>query len=368
MSYLAYLSGCAVKQSIPETDKYENIDMDLLLEAAKKHKLEAAAGMALEKAGVKNEKFRQAVALAQRKNALLDADMAKVLSAMEEAGIWHMPLKGAILKAYYPRYGMRQMTDYDILFDAEKAEEVREIMQKLGFECVKYGKRHCDNYEKEPVSRFEMHRKLFDSYRLDKFNEYFANIKERLIKDDGNGYGFHFTDEDFYLYIIAHEYKHFSAGGTGLRSLLDIYVYLKKKEQELNWDYISRECRKLDILEFEKNNRNLALHLFDQTPLSETEDEMLKYVFSSGAYGTIANEAGNQIRDKGRLGYFLSRLTLPKAIMYHDYPILKKAPFLYPFIWIWRLIYKFFTANRKFTGEIKAVFGTTKKRQKGRIR
>ena len=28
--------------------------------------------------------------------------------------------------------------------------------------------------------------------------------------------------------MIVHEYKHYSGGGTGLRSLLDTYVYLRK--------------------------------------------------------------------------------------------------------------------------------------------
>ena len=32
---------------------------------------------------------------------------------------------------------------------------------------------------------------------------------------EGSRYGYHFSDEDFYLYMLAHEYKHFSGSGTG---------------------------------------------------------------------------------------------------------------------------------------------------------
>ena len=40
----------------------------------------------------------------------------------------------------------------------------------------------------------------------------------------------HFTDEDFYVFIVAHEYKHFAdLGGTGIRNLVDRYVYLNTR-------------------------------------------------------------------------------------------------------------------------------------------
>lgn len=44
----------------------------------------------------------------------------------------------------------------------------------------------------------------------------------------GDGYEKHFSREDFYIYLVAHEYKHYFLGGTSLRSLADTYIYLKK--------------------------------------------------------------------------------------------------------------------------------------------
>ena len=42
-----------------------------------------------------------------------------------------MPLKGSVIKDLYPRMGMRQMSDNDILFDAERTKDVRTIIIKI---------------------------------------------------------------------------------------------------------------------------------------------------------------------------------------------------------------------------------------------
>ena len=168
------------------------------------------------------------------------------------------------------------------------------------------------------------------------------------------------SEADFYLYLLAHEYKHYAEGGTGLRSLLDAYVWLKRKRDEMDWDYIAREAEKMGIADFERENRSLATRLFTGEALSESDENMLDYILSSGTYGTVANRAEGEIREKGHLGYFLSRLTIPRETMLHDYPILKKAPVLYPVMWLWRFVYRFFTRREKLLCELKAVFTRSK--------
>ena len=70
----------------------------------------------------------------------------------------------------------------------------------------------------------------------------------QLLKEEGNRFGYRFSDEDFYLFLTAHEYKHYSWGGTGLRSLMDVYVYLKNLEGRLDWNYIKEEIRPASII------------------------------------------------------------------------------------------------------------------------
>jgi len=264
-------------------------------------------------------------------------------------------LKGAVLKELYPRYGMREMADNDILFDKSRGAELREIMLELGFTVEEYDRGNHDIYYKKPVSNFEMHKELFSELGNKKLYIYYANVKDRLIRDDEKQYEYHFTDEDFYLYITAHDYKHYSLSGAGLRSLMDTYVYLKHKP--LDMEYVVREAKKIGIADFERQNRELALHLFEGQELTHTEREMLDYIISSGTYGNLEQYVANAVQEKGKWGYFLSRLTLPRELMEILFPILKKAPFLYPFCWVLRIVRGLIFSNRKARGEIKGALG-----------
>ena len=121
-------------------------------------------------------------------------------------------------------YGMREMTDNDILCDPEKMDDIKLIMEELGYECASFGECNHDIYSKPPCLEFEMHRSLFLRTEMPLCADYFDDVKNKLIA--AGKYEYRFTDEDFYIYILAHEYKHFSHRGTGMRSLMDVYVFL----------------------------------------------------------------------------------------------------------------------------------------------
>jgi len=67
-----------------------------------------------------------------------------------------------------------------------------------------------------------------------------------------------------------------------------------------------------------------------------------------------------EINEKGQRGFFFSRLSLSKEDILNQYPVLRKAPFLYPVMWIWRLIRRFFGNHAKFMYELRAAFGIKK--------
>ena len=357
---MIYLCGCAVNGYVPDTARVSEMDLSALFRLANQHMLAAAAAVALESAGVKDPAFSMALAMTIRKAVIVDAETTALLARLEAAGIWYMPLKGALLKDLYPVYGMREMSDRDILFDAARAEEVREIMLSLGYTVEDFDREHHDSYVKAPVTRIEMHRRLISLWKNETQYRYYADVKSRLLKDDDNEYGWHFSPEDFYIYMIVHEYKHYSARGTGVRSLLDTYVYLKNVT--LDGDYVAAETEKLGISEFERANRDLALHLFGGEELTDEDRKMLDYTVASGVYGNEENRAENTLREKGRAGYFLSRLTIPYDRMQELYPVLRKAPVLYPFVWTYRLVHALLFKNRRVLYQLKA--GLAWKREK----
>ena len=128
-------------------------------------------------------------------------------------------------------------------------------------------------------------------------------------------------------------------------------------------EYIRREMEKIGIADYERQNRELALRLFDGESITEEQQEMLDYISAGSAYGNKEILAENGIASKGKLRYYLSRLFPPYYWMLEKYPILRKVPVLYPFAWVHRLLRACFTGRSGVVDELKPLFGA---RQKGK--
>ena len=349
-----YLASCAVNGSVPDRERVAGMNLDALYAVAHHHQLTAITAMSLEAAGIKFPLFTQAKGKAIRKNAALNLDRAALTERLEAEGIWYMPLKGAVLADYYPEFGMRQMSDNDILIDPCSARRVKEIMQSIGFKVEHFGKELHDEYSRPPVSYFEIHRCLF-TQRDKNMYDYYKDIASRLKKEEGT-YARHFSDEDFYIYLTAHEYRHFSGSGTGLRSLLDIYVYLQKFGKQLDGNYIEQEIKKLGLEDFEKRNRELALRLFSGEAISEQEEDWLRYFILSGVHGT----AQNKLEKQGRWHYFWTNLFPSYRVMATRYPVLRKAPFLMPVCWLYRFIGKLIIRPERIKRKLRNIWNFRK--------
>ena len=395
MIYLASVginSKCKPDEKCLERYRTNEENRKELFQMSAKHSIDALIGMTLKQAGVVLPKYwEESMVKAVRKVLLFDAERKKLCAWMDREHIWYLPLKGIVLKEYYPSIGMRQMSDNDILFDADAWERVEKHMLSEGYETESVGRRHHDVYRKAPVYNFEMHRSLYSKRDNERWVEYYSDIKNRLLSDQsevvcnavhgasenttanqtesangGNSScGYHMSDEDFYIYITSHAYKHYSKSGTGIRTLLDFYAYLKAKEESLDFDYIRTECRKLGIRDFEKRSRRLCWKVFSsqqiydrvsfEQSLSADEMEMLKYYLSSGVYGTFERMVESRIEKQkktygsgklSKLTYYWHRV-FPGMDLYEKYPLLVKHRFLIPAYWFYRIVRLLFSKKRR---------------------
>ena len=149
--------------------------------------------------------------------------------------------------------------------------------------------------------------------------------------------------------MTAHEYKHFISGGTGVRSLVDTYIFLRRFSDTLDWAYIHAELKKLSITEFEKNNRELAVKIMRREPLTENEEKLLHYYILSGTYGTIEHHINNRMEhtaDNNKSKYLIHRLFPPLKHYEMWYPWAYKHKILLPAAWLFRL-FRAATARRE---------------------
>ena len=363
---LRYLVACAMNRIAPEKERVEAMNLENVRRVSRSLSLSALAATAVAASGVElSAEWREEKERAVRRSILFDGERAGILAYLEESGIWYLPMKGILLKDLYPGLGLREMADNDILFDSTRQSDVVAFMKQRGYEVGSVGKGAHDTYYKPPVFNFELHTQMFSDVTSETFCRYYANVKDRLLPVEGKKYAYRMTDEDYYIHMTAHEYKHYIHSGTGLRSLLDRYAYLKSKGGQLDLAYVERECRALGIDRFERDSRALCQRVFSTAelpPLTDSEREMLEYYMFSTTYGTMSQGIRHQIEQTygavgrgSRLRYVLRR-AFPKAEFYKTYaPVAYRYRILIPFVCIGRLFKGMFTGGKRIRRELGAL-------------
>lgn len=365
-----YLSGCAINGN---TAVLKSIDFEALWALAKKHLMTALIAKAL----MSTEAFRSADAQEQsrwttaynnsvKKTMLFDAERKRILKFLDDNGIWYVPLKGAIINRLYRHYGTREFSDNDILFDETYTQTTRDYMASLGYER-KTEDLTADEYVRPPVYNFELHPTLFtETTEHKKLYEHYSHIFERLIKDDGNRCGYHMTDEDFYIYFVAHAYKHYEYMGTGFRTVIDAYAILNAEQFHLDFDKIDKETKQLGISEFEHTLRALATHLLSDPEaleaslenLNDSESEMLRFILSNAVFGTLETLITKkyQAQENNSKGKYYLRRIFPSVSKYqYTHPFVYKHKIVYPFFWVYRLATYPFKHRKYLKQEYEAI-------------
>lgn len=360
ISDLLYLAACAVNNKVPNNSRVDNMDLDLVYNLASFHSIVSLVAFSLEQVIELPHKYDQDKKKAIRKLALFDIERIKLFAKFNQEKIWYMPLKGIILKDYYPKSGMREMADNDILCDSTRMDDVKLIMEGLGYTCEQFGWTH-DVYSQAFLS-FEFHRTLFHEMEYEQFYKYYKTIKDRLIRC-GDSFEYRFKPEDFYVYIIAHEYKHYISGGTGLRSLLDTYVFLKRYEEKLDWDYLHQELKALSLCEFEKMNRTLSEKIFSGETLNDEEKRLFMYYLSSGVHGSeehiwrnnLCQELSGDDSKNAKRKYLRYRLFHQGESLKERYPFVYRHKILIPGLYVYRFVKAVITKPKEIWTEFKHV-------------
>ena len=360
---LVYLVSCAVNGEKPSAQRCAEMNLFQVYRMARMHFLTAAAAFALEQVTELPHAFDQAKKKAIRKQALFDIERNNVLREFDKAGIWYLPLKGILLKDCYPKSAMREMNDNDILCDSTKKTEIREIMARFGYTCEIKEEYIHDNYSKPPTLEFEMHSALFCETDDPMLAEYFKDISHRLTADSRQPCLRHMTDEDLYIYLLCHIYKHYSHSGTGLRSLLDIYLFNREYADRINREAVEKELSALGLTEFEQETRELSEKLFTCQTLNDEETEQLILFAESGVNGTPERAEyqhmmraldGNDSKEAKRK-YLLRRVFVPIDSLKKTYPVVYRHKFLYPALIVYRPIKGLFTHPKGILKEFKTV-------------
>ena len=348
--YLLELIRCALNDTLPQ-EKPDDISWHELYTMAKRHSVTALAYYSLKRSGqcldpAVQVQWQESYNKALVKSGNQEYELATLCDAFSETGISHMPLKGSCIRDLFPMPYLREMSDLDILVPPEQIDAATEIILNHGYIKGIDNGAHVD-FKKPPYMCIELHKELVPPTR-----DYYYLVKEpwSFAKKTDTPHRFEMSAEDFYFYLILHTAKHYYECGTGIRYVIDVYLYLRSYGKCLNQEYVEKKFEDPKLQTFRKEIEALADQWFLDGNIGKGEVE--SYILRSATYGTTDGRAANLVRKKmeegknlrcAKLSYYFSMVFLPLREMYVAYPVLKKAPILLPFCWVARWLKILFT-------------------------
>jgi len=264
-----------------------------------------------------------------------ERDFRNVCEALSRAQIPFIPLKGAVLKQYYPEVWMRTSCDIDVLVKNEDLARASAcLVQVLGYTEKERGPHDLSLFTPEG-NHVELHFDLIVEGRANNAREILQSVWDHAHPEGGDGYAFLLSDAFFYLYHVAHMAKHIETGGCGIRPFLDLVILDGLEGVDL--EARNELLEKANLLKFAHAARKLSRVWFGDDAADAATMALESFILTGGVYGSTDNKVALQQNKRGgRMGYLLSRMFLPFDRLKRYYPVLEKHPWLMPFMQIRR--------------------------------
>ncbi len=276
------------------------------------------------------EKFYKEELMSVYRNEQMKHVYEQVCEKLDNEDVPYIPLKGAIVRPFYPSESMRTSCDIDILVKEKDFDHATRALRELGFDCKEKGYHDISLFSPAGV-HVELHFSLLeDTPNLDKVLKHAWDHTEQV-----SGCRYKFSTEFFLFHMFAHTSYHFLRGGCGIRSLMDVWVM--KHRMGMTCDQAEEMLEAAGIYKFSVEFTRLADICFCGEPKDDCSDALLSYILNGGLYGNQLNKfAVTKAKNGNTFLYAMKRLFLPYRTMTVNYPALKKLPILLPACWVIR--------------------------------
>lgn len=324
--------GVPVRDAVKDALSMEMIEG--LYKLSHGHDLAHIVGQALSKLGVlgsdeTSKKLKTLAVQAAFRYVGLNREYLRICACLEKAKIPFVPLKGSVIRDWYPEPWMRTSCDIDVLVHEEDLEQaVAALVAELGYKSEGRGYHDVSLFSPSNI-HLELHYTLTEKDSYPAAQAIVADVWQDVTPVKENSMQMQMSDEMFYFYHILHMVNHMCNGGCGIRSFLDIWIMQHRKEHDVS----SREMllKKGGLLTFAQAAQALSeVWLSEQqhTPLTR---QLETFILCGGVYGTAENMAAVQRAKKGgKLKTILAKIFLPYGMLKSHYPILQRHKWMYP--------------------------------------
>lgn len=249
--------------------------------------------------------------------------------ALEGARIPFLPLKGAVIRSYYPEPWMRTSCDIDVLVREEDAERAKELLVgACGYTYHTLGSHDISLTSPDGV-HVELHYSLMEEGNVKDSHKVLKTVWDTAHVREGMTCLYEMSDEMLCFYHIAHMAKHVGNGGCGIRPFIDLWIldHISDADQKGR----DRMLAEGGLLTFSRVARKLSRILLEDEAHDDLSMQLEDYILHGGVYGNSENRiAIGQQKKGGHIRYVLSKIFLPYDVIKFHYPILQKHRLLTP--------------------------------------
>lgn len=254
---------------------------------------------------------------------------------LEKAQIPYIPLKGSVIRKYYPEEWMRTSCDIDILVHYEDLEKTISCLEgNLGYIKKERGT-HDVSFETKTGVVVEIHFDLIEEERANNAIDVLGNVWKNVELNKNSVCKYEMSDAFFYFYHIAHMAKHFENGGCGIRPFIDLWILNHMNDVDVS------EREKLlkagRLMDFAKSMCVLSEVWFEGKEADDISLKIQNFLLRGGAYGSAGNRVAlGEMKNGGIVKYVFSRIFVPYSKLKRYYPILVEHRWLTPVMQIRR--------------------------------
>lgn len=324
---------CGTTVDAKTIDCLDSDTLCALYKLSDSHDIAHILGQSLSKLGLLDKgevsvNFRRKAMLAVSRYEQLNYELNRICEALEEAQIPFVPLKGSVIRKYYPEPWMRTSCDIDVLVHEEDLmKAVACLEETLGYTRGRQG-RHDIPLRSAGGVLLELHYDLVEDDAANAASEVLKNVWSMVASRDGKTYWQEMPDALYYFYHVAHMAKHIQQGGCGIRPFVDLWFLDNSSADSKQRDTL---LKKGNLLQFSRVASKLSRVWLANVPHDIVTEKLENYIFRGGVYGTMSNSiAVQQQRRGGKLKYLLSKVFITYGTIKYHYPILQKCPWLMP--------------------------------------
>lgn len=324
-----------------------------LLKISDDHDITPILAMGLKQNGLvskENSGIEKHILKAVYRYERLRHEYENLCNALEKAQIPFLPLKGSVIRKYYPEAWMRTSCDIDILVREEDTEKAKMLLvNEYGYIC--HGQSSHDVSLFTPTNiHIELHYDLVEDGSANKASEVLKNVWNTAVNRDSFSFWYEMPDEMYYFYHLAHMAKHFENGGCGIRPFIDLWIL--DNIQGANVEIRNKLLEQGELLKFADVARKLSRVWLENEEYDAVCKQMDDYILRGGVYGNDENRIiVQQQKNGGRLKYALSKIFISYDEIKFLYPILQKHRWLTPIMEVRRWFKLIFCGQLKHSAK-----------------